>query len=101
MPNAACPPLFGHEPLAFTSSTFLCAQCPSVRLHLSIPPSLYTASRVSRPLTLARWLQELTNNGVEYLRMANDRGWTVAHDVEEGGGKPLFTRVSGKLVEET
>eukprot|EP00752_Nemacystus_decipiens_P009298 g8309.t1 len=45
-------------------------------------------------------VQELTNNGVEFLRMANDRGWTFAH-MEAGGGKPLFTKVSGDLEEET
>ncbi|CAM9971674.1 unnamed protein product [Pylaiella littoralis] len=45
--------------------------------------------------------QVLNNNGVEFLRMANDRGWTFAHDTEAGDGKPLFVRVSGDLVEET
>lgn len=42
----------------------------------------------------------LTNNGVSFLRMANDRGWTFENDADGGGGGPLFVRVAGEVVEE-
>lgn len=42
----------------------------------------------------------LENEGVKYLRMANDRGWTTASDADAGGRSPLFIEVEGDLVPE-
>ncbi|CAM9593360.1 unnamed protein product [Ectocarpus sp. 6 AP-2014] len=45
--------------------------------------------------------QVLENEGVKFLRMANDRGWASAQDIEAGDGTALFTKVSGELTAET
>ncbi|CAB1099722.1 unnamed protein product [Ectocarpus sp. CCAP 1310/34] len=45
--------------------------------------------------------QVLENEGVSFLRMANDRGWASAQDIEAGDGTALFTKVSGELTTET
>lgn len=68
----------------------------AVHVHI-IPPPPSPACPYADP----RSPQELKNNGVDFLRMADNRGWTFARDVEAGGGDPLFTKVSGELVEET
>lgn len=87
----------------------------SINIHIStyenaVPHSPFPIPRPPPPscsplplclLRLGTHPQVLKNNGVEFLRMANDRGWTFANDVEGGDGKPLFVRVSGGLVEET
>lgn len=40
------------------------------------------------------------NDGVKFLRMANDRGWATVSDVDGGGGDLLFVEVEGDLVSE-
>eukprot|EP00904_Undaria_pinnatifida_P007254 jgi/Undpi1/3659/HiC_scaffold_16.g07029.m1 len=44
--------------------------------------------------------QVLKVDDVEFLRMAGDRGWASATDIE-GGGKQLFTDFPGQLVKDT
>lgn len=39
-------------------------------------------------------------NDVKFLRMAGDRGWTVANDVQ-GGGSVVFSEMKGELAQET
>ncbi|CAM9208802.1 unnamed protein product [Ascophyllum nodosum] len=44
--------------------------------------------------------QIFTNGEVKFFRMADDRGWTTASDIEARNGKPLFSEVKGDVVQE-
>lgn len=41
----------------------------------------------------------MTFKGMEFLRMANERGWCMVKDVG-GDGSTVFTRVDGELKQE-